>query len=429
MNDPEVAKKGIGFLRECAVNVTTITVNTPAVRDAVINTQYDAVVSEWFFSDTDAGYAAVQQVPWLMLAGSTYSTIFEEMVDEVRSVPTVPIFMNNASIPMTFLQRLANTGFHTLLTVYNWWEQSDTTDRYNAFFAPLAVARGVQLTPYSEAVNDLSILFVNSHPSFAPAQPVPPNVINVAGYHIPEDIAPLPKDLQDILDASNNGVVYFSMGSVLKSAGLPERTRRELIKLLGELPYTVLWKFEEQITGLPKNVHVRPWFPQPSVLAHPNVKLFITHGGLLSTMESLQYGIPLLAIPMFGDQPGNAERAERSGYARKVVFGDDVADQLRVELKEMLNTDRYYNRAKYLSRLFRNRPVTPSKLVSHYVELAIETKGAKPSGALSSVRVVRALRQELAFKPWRRYNIQHGLQVPSVLDHYRKKTSKKLKKQ
>ncbi|XP_052754866.1 UDP-glucosyltransferase 2-like [Galleria mellonella] len=376
MMNPEVANRGISLIKECALNVTSVTINTPAVREAIVNTKFDAVVTEWFFSDTDAGYAAVQQVPWIVLVGTVYNSILEEMVDEVRSVPTVPIFLNNATIPMNFWQRLLNTGLHSLITLYNWWDRSSAAERYNAYFSPLAAARGVPLRPFSEASNDLSILLVNGHPSFAPAQPVPPNVINVAGYHIPEDTPPLPKDLQDLLDSSKHGVVYFSMGSVLKSAALPEHIRRGLIQVLGELPYTVLWKFEEEIAGLPKNVHVRPWLPQPSILAHPNVKLFITHGGLLSSLESLQYGVPLLAIPMFGDQRNNAQSAYQNGYARQIVFGDDVADQLRVELKEMLNNDKYYKRAKYLSRLFRNRPVPPSKLVSHYVELAIETKGA-----------------------------------------------------
>lgn len=76
----------------------------------------------------------------------------------------------------------------------------------------------------------------------------------------------LHQDLQDILDSSPNGVVYFSLGSVLKSAALPEHTKKDLIRVLGELPYTVLWKFEEKMDGLPKNVYIRPWMPQASIL-------------------------------------------------------------------------------------------------------------------------------------------------------------------
>ncbi|KOB70593.1 UDP-glucosyltransferase, partial [Operophtera brumata] len=155
-------------------------------------------------------------------------------------------------------------------------------------------------------------------------------------------------DIQEILDSSTNGVVYFSMGSILKSSDLPAETKRGLLKLLGELPYTVLWKFEEQLKDLPKNLHVKAWMPQAAILA-------------------LRYGVPLVAVPVFGDQPANAAQAVRSGYAVKVHFDEvQLADNLRPALKEILNNDSYYKQAKYLSFLFNNRPVPPTKLIAHY---------------------------------------------------------------
>lgn len=56
------------------------------------------------------------------------------------------------------------------------------------------------------------------------------------------------------------------MGSAFKSTGLPEKAKKELVKMFGELPYTVLWKYEEPINNLPKNLHIRPWMPQSSIL-------------------------------------------------------------------------------------------------------------------------------------------------------------------
>ena len=44
----------------------------------------------------------------------------------------------------------------------------------------------------------------------------------------------------------------------------------------------ILWKWDEDnIADLPKNVMIKKWVPQQDLLAHPNLKLFVTHGGLL----------------------------------------------------------------------------------------------------------------------------------------------------
>ena len=44
----------------------------------------------------------------------------------------------------------------------------------------------------------------------------------------------------------------------------------------------ILWKWDEDnIADLPKNVMIKKWVPQQDILAHPNLKLFVTHGGLL----------------------------------------------------------------------------------------------------------------------------------------------------
>lgn len=52
----------------------------------------------------------------------------------------------------------------------------------------------------------------------------------------------------------------------MKSSKLNNETVGVIIKTLGNLPYNVLWKFEEELPGKPKNVEIRKWFPQQDVL-------------------------------------------------------------------------------------------------------------------------------------------------------------------
>ena len=63
------------------------------------------------------------------------------------------------------------------------------------------------------------------------------------------------------------------------------------------------------------------------------MKLFITHGGLLSTEEGLYHKVPMLVMPGFGDQFSNAARAERMGYGRQLLWNNLDQDNLLWVLK------------------------------------------------------------------------------------------------
>lgn len=47
------------------------------------------------------------------------------------------------------------------------------------------------------------------------------------------------------------------------------------------------------------------------VPGHPNLKLFITQGGLQSTDEAISAGVPLIGIPLLADQWYNVQKYVR----------------------------------------------------------------------------------------------------------------------
>lgn len=72
------------------------------------------------------------------------------------------------------------------------------------------------------------------------------------------------------------------------------------------------------------------------IIAHPNCKLFISHGGLLSTTETVNFGVPVLALPVFGDQKMNAARISSKGFGRTISFSELTEERLRNDLDELL---------------------------------------------------------------------------------------------
>ncbi|MBO9731486.1 MAG: hypothetical protein J7623_22790 [Chitinophaga sp.] len=62
----------------------------------------------------------------------------------------------------------------------------------------------------------------------------------------------------------------------------------------------------QALEPIPGNFVVRRSVPQTAILPHTDI--FVTHGGLNSTMESLYYGVPLVVLPSIKEQVTTAER-------------------------------------------------------------------------------------------------------------------------
>ncbi|MGV6475750.1 nucleotide disphospho-sugar-binding domain-containing protein [Azotobacter vinelandii] len=84
---------------------------------------------------------------------------------------------------------------------------------------------------------------------------------------------------------------------------------------------------EADIFGpLPTNIRVLKHAPQIEVLARAS--LFITHGGLSSVRESLQFGVPMIVFPCWMEQPGNAVRVVHHGLGLHGDIAQITVDQL-----------------------------------------------------------------------------------------------------
>nr|CAD7203699.1 unnamed protein product [Timema douglasi] len=72
-------------------------------------------------------------------------------------------------------------------------------------------------------------------------------------------------------------------------------------------------------------------------MGHPNVRVFISHGGQLSTIESVHCGVPMVVIPVYGDQPVNAGAVAAAGMALRLDYHTLTKKRLLERLHAVLN--------------------------------------------------------------------------------------------
>lgn len=223
---------------------------------------------------------------------------------------------------------------------------------------------------------NISFVMANTNPAIHSARPSMPYTLEIGCVHCSPG-KKLPKDLEDYLEnAGPNGVVYFSLGSVTKGNMMPEDMKQKVLKAFSKLPLKVLWKYEGEIPGLPSNIRLVKWAPQQSLLAHPQLKLFISHGGGLSTQEAAYHGCPLLGFPLTGDQLGNIASAVRCGFADHLDWRTFTVEDMYEKIQLMVKDKRYRERAAEISRILQDNLHPPAEAAAYWIEYVVRHKGA-----------------------------------------------------
>ena len=331
---------------------------------------FDAVILEIFAIDAILGFGQHFNCPVIGL--NTFDGVYWNDVFTGNQSPFsyVPMIYLGTTDKMTFKQRLLNTLYSQIEKLaYNFYLLPNHRKLYKKYFPNASKS-------LDEVRKNMSVLFTNSHISSSPARPLLPNMIGINGIHI-ESAKPLPRDIKAFLDSATDGVILFSMGSIVRSIDWSESQRVAFVRTFAKLKQKVIWKYEnETLPGKPENVMIGSWIPQRDIIAHPNVRLFITHGGSLGTTEALSEGVPLLALPLYADQKMNMERAVSNGYALTLNYKNITEENFYEAVNEMLTNPIYDENAKRLSKLFNDRPMDPKQTVVYWTEHVIRQKGA-----------------------------------------------------
>ncbi|XP_019180270.1 PREDICTED: beta-D-glucosyl crocetin beta-1,6-glucosyltransferase-like [Ipomoea nil] len=77
----------------------------------------------------------------------------------------------------------------------------------------------------------------------------------------------------------------------------------------------------ERVKG--RGIVVKGWVPQAKILADKKICGFLSHCGWNSVFESLAFGVPIIALPLHLDQPGNARLVEEIGVGVEAMKGEN----------------------------------------------------------------------------------------------------------
>ena len=150
-----------------------------------------------------------------------------------------------------------------------------------------------------------------------------------------------PGGLPDWWDGAGEPLVYVSFGSVAGGMEMTAGAYGAAVEAMEGLGARVLLTVGRAadlsaFSSVPPNVHVEAWVPQADVLAH--AALVVCHGGSGTTLGSLAAARPLVVVPLFADQPLNAERVTAAGAGLAVA---PEAAPIRAATEEVLSQPRY----------------------------------------------------------------------------------------
>ncbi|XP_048200449.1 UDP-glucuronosyltransferase 1A7 isoform X7 [Perognathus longimembris pacificus] len=297
--------------------------------------------------------------------------IFCHYLEEGAQCPAPPSYVPRGILgftdAMTFQERVWNyinhLGVHMFCPLF-----------YKTVSEAASEILQTPVTPY-ELYSQVSIWLLRSDFVLDFPRPVMPNIVYIGGMNCHQG-KPLSKEFEGYINASGeHGIVVFSLGSMV--AEIPEKKAMAIAEALGQIPQTVLWRYTgRRPSNLANNTILVKWLPQNDLLGHPKTRAFITHSGSHGIYEGICNGVPMVMMPLFGDQMDNAKRMETRGAGVTLNVLEMTSDDLANALKAVINDKSYKENIMRLSSLHKDRPIEPLDLAVFWVEFVMRHKGA-----------------------------------------------------
>uniref|UniRef100_A0AAR2LKL4 UDP-glucuronosyltransferase n=1 Tax=Pygocentrus nattereri TaxID=42514 RepID=A0AAR2LKL4_PYGNA len=207
-------------------------------------------------------------------------------------------------------------------------------------------------------------------------KPLMPNMVLIGGLNCAVVRALSPEVEEFVEGSGEHGLVVFTLGSLVPS--MPTEKASIFFQAFSRIPQRVLWRYTGDIPDqVPDNVKLMKWLPQNDLLGHPKTRAFITHGGTHGIYEGICHGVPMVMVPLFGDQGDNAHRVASRGVSVVLDVREITAEMLIDALNTVINNTSYKEKMVKLSAVHKDRPIEPLDLAVYWTEFVMRHKGAE----------------------------------------------------
>jgi len=299
------------------------------------------------------------QIPWITLA--------DAIDPHLVKAPWLPSFVPNPIWPfsdkMTFIERLKNTIYSFFFTFVIPLYFPDPAHEVLEKFR-----RYGDFSSLDELESRSALWLLVTDDVLDYPRPMMPNMVYVGGLTVKRSTVKLPTDIKNFIEGAEKGAILVTFGSLVSS--IPPHIVDKFCSAFGRLDgYRVIWRLDnENNLKLPDNVMAAQWLPQSDILAHPSVKLFITHCGTNGQYEAVYHGVPMIGFPAFGDQFHNARRLDHKGYGLSMNIYDFTDDQLLDNVHAILGDKSYKERVVKASEIYRSQAQSPVERATFWIE-------------------------------------------------------------
>ncbi|XP_023172058.2 UDP-glucuronosyltransferase 2B33 isoform X2 [Drosophila hydei] len=360
------------FVANFFYNSSFHVLNDPGVQSLLQDksAQFDMVIVETTFTDALYGFAQHFNAPLVGLSICGASWNINYLAGNKAISVYEPIVSSGYS-----------TGFSVLNKIKNWIYITEEWLLEQMIYLPKQLALYKRF--FNESAESLhnirqnfALILINQHFSLGRARSNVPNVIEVAGMHLEQPITELDQELQQFMDEAEHGVIVFSMGTAITGKWFPDKLIEMMLQSFDQLPQRIVLKFDQPLPIKSHKIYLRSTLPQRALLAHPKVKLFITHGGILSIIEAAYSSVPMLCMPLYYDQLGNSKLMEQSGLAQILDFSTMTVESITNSIKEIIENPLYKQNAQQISTRLRDLPMSPLENAVWWTEYVLRHKGA-----------------------------------------------------